>query len=53
MTTKQKETIWDEFYSKKDREFLVELVGDWLSENGYEPEAFEFSITVEWEHDSV
>lgn len=46
---KRKEIIWDEFYSNNDRQFLAELVGDWLSENGHEPESFEFSITVEWE----
>lgn len=46
---KHKEIIRDEFYSDSDRQFLAELVGDWLSENGYEPESFEFYITVEWE----
>jgi len=49
MTILQDETIHDEFLSKTDRQYLAELVGDWLAENNHTPESFEFSVRVQWQ----
>ena len=51
MKVLHEEGIHDEFLSKSDREYLTELVGDWLAErtDGDSPESFEFQITVNWE----
>jgi len=47
--TAKSETISDEFLSKTDKEYIAEIVTDWLSEHGVErPTEIAYSITVEW-----
>jgi hypothetical protein len=42
------ENISDEFLSVTDRDYLAELVTDWLAENEHTPDEFEFQIKVRW-----
>jgi len=51
-----KEIISTEFLSNRDKDYISELVDDWLTENNATLEgstpAFAFSILVEWESES-
>lgn len=49
VTIQTEQTIDPEFLSRSDRQFMQELVIDWLNENDITPVLFSYRITVEWE----
>jgi hypothetical protein len=52
MSKSHKATIWPEFYTEGDKDFLAELVTDWLLENGWDLDKIEqlgWEVSIEWE----
>ena len=45
-------TIDIDWLSNSDKEFLSELVLEWLQDNNNDPESFSFSIEVIWKENS-
>jgi hypothetical protein len=45
-------TIDADWLSKRDVEFLSDLVQEWLQENNNDTESFSFSIEVTWEENN-
>jgi hypothetical protein len=49
MTVKKTETIDPDFLSNTDKNYLMEIVTDWLADHSVEGiEEVAYSITVEW-----